>query len=457
MLILKDHMLRTRIFKTAGPAMIEMIMYMVIGLVDIAVVGRLGAAPLAAVGLGAEIFFSIILFLEALAVGSAILVAQAKGAGKMEDASEVAGHTFLLSIVLGVVVAFAGIRYAPAILGLFSVETDVYRQALDYLLIVFTVSPLALGLYMAHSVFRGLGRTDIPMIIALVVNIINVIGDFILVYGLWGFPHMEVAGAAVATSLAHVVGFILAMVFLFRGNSGLQVNLASLFKVNFATYRGIFHLGIPSLVEQFFYTVANLVSMFLIVYVGTLAFASHELAITVESISFMPGFGIAVAVTTLVGQAVGARDKVALQKAARGSVEFALLFMGVFALAFALLPYQIAMIFTNDRNIIAIAGLLIRIAAIEQLGIALASVIGGILKGAGDTRTPMIISTLFTWIYRLPVMYLFIRVWHFPITYVWLLFVSDWLLRGLSFVVVYRRKKWLKRAFSAGMVSPKRL
>lgn len=454
MLILKDRMLRIRIFKTAGPAMIEMIMYMVIGLVDIAVVGRLGAAPLAAVGLGAEIFFSIILFLEALAIGSAILVAQAKGAGKMEDASEVAGHTFLLSIVMGIVVAFMGLRYAPAMLGLFSVEADVYRQALDYLVIVFTISPLALGLYMAHSIFRGLGRTDIPMIIALVVNVVNVAGDFALVYGLWGFPRMEIAGAAVATSLAHGVGFILAMFFLFRGNSGLRVNLASVFKVNFATYRGILHLGIPSLAEQFFYTTANLVSMFLIVYVGTLAFASHELAITVESISFMPGFGIAVAATALVGQAVGARDKVALQKAARGSVEFALIFMGVFALAFALLPYQIAMLFTNDQDIIAIAGSLIRIAAVEQAGIALASVIGGILKGAGNTRTPMVISTVFTWLYRLPVMYLFIRIWHVPITYVWMLFVSDWLLRGLSFVVVYRRKKWLGRALSDNMADP---
>lgn len=446
MLIVKDKDLRVQIFKTAAPAMIEMIMYMIIGLVDIAVVGRLGAAPLAAVGLGAEVFFSIILFLEALAIGSAILVAQAKGAGKMEDASEIAGHTFLLSILLGVVVAWLGVRFAPDVLTLFSVEADVYRQALDYLLIVFTVSPFALGLYMAHSVFRGLGRTDIPMIIALVVNVVNVIGDFVLVYGLWGFPRMEVAGAAIATSLAHVVGFILAVFFLFRGDFGLRVNLASVLRINLTTYRGILHLGIPSLIEQFFYTLANLVSMFLIVYVGTRAFAAHELAITVESVSFMPGFGIAIAATALVGHAVGAQDKQALQKAARGSMEFSLLFMSVFTLVFALLPYQIAAVFTNDRSIIALSGTLIRIAAIEQVGIALSSVIGGILKGAGDTRTPMMISTAFTWLYRLPLMYLFIRVWAFPISYVWLLFVSDWLLRALTFLVIYRRNNWLGRA-----------
>lgn len=446
MLIIKDQLLRSQIFKTSGPAMVEMIMYMVIGLVDIAVVGQLGAVQLAAVGLGAEIFFAVILFLEALAIGSAILVAQAKGAGKLDEVNRVAGHTFLLSIVIGIVVAILGVKYSPAVLNLFSVETDVFNQALDYLLITFCISPLALGLYMCNSVFRGIGRTDIPMLIALVVNVINVVGDYVLVYGLWIFPRMGVAGAAVATSIAHGAGFILAVFFLFSNNSALQVKLASIFKINLATYREIFHLGIPSLAEQFFFTTANLISMFLIVYVGTLAFASHELAIVVESVSFMPGFGIAIAATALVGQAVGGQDLKALQRSARGSIEFALLFMSIFTLAFAVLPYQIAGFFTNDRDVITLAGILIRIAAIEQAGIALSSVIGGILKGVGDTRTPMIISTIFTWLYRLPLMYLFIRVWEFPISYVWLLFVSDWTWRALTFVIIYRRKKWLRKA-----------
>jgi MATE family multidrug resistance protein len=443
MLIIKNKILRLRILRTAGPAMVEMIMYMVIGLVDVAVVGRLGAAPLAAVGLGAEIFFSLILLLEALAMGSSVLVAQAKGADRMNDASEVAGHTFLLSILLGLVVAVLGVKYSPFMLNLFEVEADVYRQALNYLQIVFLISPLALGLYMAHSVFRGLGRTEIPMTIALVVNAINVVGDFILVYGLWGFPRLGVAGAAVATSLAHVAGFFLAVYFLFRGNSGLKVTLHNVFRLNLSTLRGILHLGIPSLTEQFFYTMANLVSMFLIVYVGTLAFASHELALTVESISFMPGFGIATAATALVGQAIGAQDKQSLLKAARGSVEFALLLAGIFTLVFALLPYQIASLFTTDRHIIALAGTLIRIGAIEQWAIAISAVIGGILKGTGDTRTPMLISTAFTWLYRLPLMYLLIRIWELPISNIWMLFVSDWLLRGLTFILIYRKKKWL--------------
>jgi len=434
--------------------MVEMIMYMVIGLVDVAVVGRLGAVPLAAVGLGTEIFFAVILFLEALAIGSSILVAQAKGAGKLDEASGVAGHTFLLSLVIGIIVAILGLKYSPTILYLFSVEAQVFNQALDYLMITFCISPLALGLYMCNSLFRGIGRTDIPMLISLVVNAINVVGDYVLVYGIWFFPRLEVAGAALATSVAHGMGYILALYFLFGKNSPLQVKPASIFKVNLATYREIFRLGIPSLAEQFFFTSANLISMFLIVYIGTLAFASHELAIMVESISFMPGFGIAIAATSLVGQAVGARNQTALQKAARGSIEFALLFMSIFTLFFALFPYQIASLFTNDSDVIAISGILIRIAALEQAGIALSSVIGGILKGAGDTRSPMLVSTLFTWLYRLPLMYIFICIGGFPISYVWLLFVSDWICRGLTFVIIYHRKKWLRKAMGEQIMPP---
>jgi Na+-driven multidrug efflux pump len=161
----------------------------------------------------------------------------------------------------------------------------------------------------------------------------------------------------------------------------------------------------------------------------------------------MPGLGIAAATTALVGQAVGARDKQSLLQAARGSIEFAVLFMGIFTLIFALLPYQIAACFSNDRHIIAVSGTLIRIAAIEQSAIAITAVIEGILKGAGDTRTPMIISTAFTWLYRLPLMYLIIRIWNLPITNIWMLFVSDWLLRGLAFSLIYRKKKWLSNYF----------
>lgn len=443
MLILRETILRKKILSIAVPAMAEMVLYMLVGVVDIAVVGRLGATPLAAVGLGAEIFFSVLLFLQSLGMGSSVLAAQAKGAGKMNYVQRIAGQTFLISLVMGLAVSCLGLYYNESLLGLFAVEKAVYNQALAYLEIVFWIAPIALPFYMISSVFRGLGRTDIPMKIALVVNLINTLGDFVLVFGMAGFPALGVVGAAWATSLAHAAGFLLAVYALLSKWGGLDINITSLFPVDLKTVKDIVFLGLPSLTEEFFHTSTNLISMFLIAFLGTLSFAAHEIAITVESLSFMPGFGIAVTATSIVGQAVGANNKVDALKGTQACMELGALLMGSLGILFAIFPYHIARLFTTDQNLIYLAGLLIRIASLEQITIALGMILGGVLKGSGDTRTPMTISIIFTWLYRLPFMYLIICIWHLPISYIWLVFASDWLGRALVYLVIIARGKWL--------------
>lgn len=448
MLILKDQQLRTTILRTALPAMMEMILYMLIGVVDVAIVGRLGAAPLAAVGLGAEIFFGVVLILEALGIGSSVLVAQAKGAAEMERAGQIAGQTVLVGLLVGILLALGGVAFADEVAGLFNVEPVVYTQAVHYLRITFWVFPIVLTFTMITSIFRGLGRTDIPMYMALVINIINCVGDYLLVYGKFGFPELGVTGAALATSLAHGVGFLIAVFILFSGKAELKVYWHGMKRLDWPIVKEIFRLGLPSFAEQFFNNISIMVAVFLIVYTGTVSFAAHQVGVTVESLSFMPGFGIAIAATALVGQSVGARDKRQLLRVARGSIEMAIVFMGFLGLLFALVPGQIAALFTNDPAIIAIAALLIRIAALEQITIAITMVLGGILKGSGDTRTPMVIIVLCTWLYRIPLIYITIQVLQLPIQYVWLVFVSDWLIRTLVFLAVYRKKNWLHRALA---------
>lgn len=449
MLIFKDQSLRTKIWQVSWPAMVEMIMYMIIGVIDVAIVGRLGAAPLAAVGLGAEIFFSIVLLFEALSVGSSVLVAQAKGAGNYERIASITLHTIVIGLIIGIITGTAGLINADRIISLFAVEEKVHQDAWSYLFITFKITPFAMILYMLHAVFRGTGRTDIPMRIALIVNGFNAFGDYVLVYGKMGFPAFGVAGAAYATSAAHVLGFILAFYFLFQNKKEL-FNSTSMGKIPLKAhvFRNILSLGSPSLLEQFFWALSNLLSIFLIVQAGTLAYASHQLAITVESISFMPGFGIAIAASVLVGQSIGARDKKMAQNYARGTLEFALLVMGVFGLLFAFFPFRIAGLFTHDPDIINLAGSLIRIAALEQLTIASSMVFGGILKGAGNTRTPMFISTFFTWCFRLPLIYLLIKVWQAPINYVWLVFVADWAIRTAVYLIIILKKNWLSQALA---------
>ncbi|HEX3012134.1 MAG TPA: MATE family efflux transporter [Syntrophomonadaceae bacterium] len=448
MIIIIDKSIRNTIIRTAFPAMAEMMLYMLIGVVDIAVVGRLGAAPLAAVSLGAEIFFAVVLLLESLGIGASILVAQAQGAGQLDNANKIAGQTFILALLVGTMFGTLGLLYDRQLVNIFQVEPLVYDQVLGYLNIVFWITPLALGYYMINTLYRGLGRTEIPMFIAILVNIINCFGNYTLVYGKFGLPPMGVAGAAVATSIAHVIGFLIACYILFSGRAGLKAGFLDITRIRLFWQKQILKLGLPSLGEQLFFTISNLVSTFLIVSLGTASFASHQVALTVESLSFMPGYGVAIAATSLVGRSIGAKNKETLSRVSRGSIEVALIIMGMLGVLFAALPQVIASLFTRDMVIIQTAGILIRIASLEQLTMALSMVLSGILKGAGDTRSPMFISTFATWVYRLPLMYLFIRILHLPIQYIWLLFVSDWALRTIAYLIIYNRRKWYRNALT---------
>ncbi len=446
MLIFRDAILRKKIIRVSTPAMLEMSLYMLIGVADIAIVGRLGAAPLAAVGLGAEIFFSLVLLFEALAVGASVVVAQAKGANNIDRMVKTGVNTALLALIFGAIPFLIGLLGLDVILSIFKLEPIVYADTRKYLFITFQFAPIAVFVYMINAYFRGLGRTEIPMYVALAINIVNIVGDYLLVYGKFGFPKLGVAGAAWATSFAHVVGlFILFIILLIYAH---KHKLFTYFHIEWALIKNILSVGIPSFIEHFFWTISNFISIFLIVYMGTVAYAAHQLGLTVESISYMPGFGMAIAATALVGQAVGANDKLSVEKAARGTIEAALLMMGVFGLLFMIFPTFIAKLFTNDTEVIKLAALLIRIAAFEQLSIAASMVLGGILKGAGDTKTPMLISTIFTWGFRLPLLYLSIFILSFPIYYIWFIFILDWLLRTITFITIYRRKKWLNKALN---------
>lgn len=440
LLIIKNQPLRATILRTALPAMLEMILYMLIGIVDVAVVGRLGAVPLAAVSLGAELFFEVILFIGAMGIGSAVLVAQARGAGKIHEAEQIAGQTALLGLLMGCISGVAGFFGADYIVGLFNVEPAVHVLAVKYVQITFIIAPFAVLYVMLNSLYRGWGRTDIPMYVAIAVNIINCVGCYVLVYGKMGFPALGVPGSALATAIAHMVGFIVIFTVLLRGGGGLQLHWNSVKRLQRKVLQKIFNLGMPSFLEQFFNNLSIMIAVYLIVFTGTVPYAAHQVGVIVESISFMPGFGIAIAATSLVGQSVGARDKTSLLRSTRGTIEFGLTFMGFFALLFALFPFQIAQLFTKEAEIIAIAGILIRLAALEQLTIALSMVLSGILKGSGDTRTPMVITVLATWAYRIPLLYLVIIVLEQPIQVAWLVFISDWFLRSIAFYLAYRRR-----------------
>lgn len=435
--------LARKVLTTAWPAVGEMMLYMAIGFVDVAMVGRLGPGPLAAVTLGADIFFVIAMILAAVGMGGTVMAAQATGAGQHRKVSTIAGQILFLALGLGVTVGAPLYFNAPLLVGLFPVEPDVHRMAVDYLEITMLATPFVLCLYMGNGVFRGMGRTGIPLVLAAIGNAINIFGDYVLVLGNLGFPAMGARGAAIATTVSHLVSFVLLMVIMIRGQHGVKLSFKGVFIPRPHIIAQIVRLGLPSAVEDFVRGGSGFIGSYFLTKLGTVAFAAHQISLTVESLSFMPGYGFAIAATALVGQSVGGRRIREAWASAYGSLVFAVAVMGAAAMVFFFYPGYVAFLFTNDRELVSIASLCIKIAAIYQVTMALEMVLAGALRGAGDTRTPMGVSMVGIWLIRIPGLWLIVDVWRLGLTAVWWLFVVDWAFRSLVVLIIFLRGRWL--------------
>jgi putative MATE family efflux protein len=439
----EDHSnLGRRIRQLAWPAILEMGLHMLVGVVDTAMVGQLGARELAAVALGSRVVFSTIFVFAAVGTGAAALVSRSVGAGDQAEADKVAGQALALAFLLGLVMAAMGYFSAGTLFSLSRTEPPVQHLAADYLRIVSRATLFMLPLFVGNALLRGSGNTRTPLLLALFTNLINIVGDYVLIFG-WGqIPALGVAGAAWATAGAQIIGAVLGLILIFSGQLALQVPLKRLLVWDSSLVRRIIRLSVPAALEELVYTISSLAGFFLIGRLGTAALAAHQVAITAESFSYMPGYGFAIAASTLTGQHLGAGDRDGAVQSGFLTARYSLIVMGITGAVFFLFPRVIARGFTSDPNVVQLATICIRIAALEQMPIALEQVIAGSLRGAGDTRYPFLVSLLGNWVLRLPLVALAVVVLELPIWSVWIITVFDFCLRSALLLLRYRGRQW---------------
>lgn len=436
-------MIRRRIFNLAWPAVCEMLLYMLLDFVDVAFVGRLGARPLAAVGLGAQIFFSVIFIFSAMSAGATALIARAIGAGDMRRAGRVAGHALILAFLAGGVVTFVIYRFAGDVAALFRFEPAVQHLAAVYMRITGLSAAFSLVYFIGNGIFRGAGMTRIPLLVAALANVVHIGIEYVLIFGKLGFPALGMRGAAIATACTQVFCCCVVLSLLFSGVTGLRVSLKEVLRsCDFALIKSIVRLSLPAGCEQALMDLGWIIGSFMLAGLGTVPFAAHQVVLTAESLSYMPGYGFAVAATTLVGQNLGARNPDGASANAVTAARMALLVMGGFAFLFLALPGPVVGIFTSDPQVASLGALCLRIAALEQPSIALEMVFAGALRGAGDTRTPAMVTVLSTWLLRIPLLYLSVYVLRFGLPAVWVITALDWSVRAASLTLLFRMGHW---------------
>lgn len=382
------------VISLAWPVVVSMLSYTAMGLVDTLFVGRLGTAPLAAVGLAAVAVHLLQAFPLGLMAGARVVVSQRHGAGDGDGARRGARLAIQVGLLLGGLVAALGSLGTP-LLSAMGADGAVMHHAEGYLTMRMLGVPGLMLTWGVGAWYQGRGDTRTPMRATLVANALNVLLDPVFIFGLGPVPAMGVEGAALTTSLAFTLNGLMlatAAVRSLRGERPDRSDLATLWR-----------LGSP-IGTRYLLDVASFVLFAAVLArVGEAALAAHVVVIRVVSVSFLPGHAIGEAAGVLVGQAVGAGRPALARQAWRSAVTLALGVMGACSLVFLAVPELLLRPFGASAEVLLTGVALMRVAAAFQLGDAVAMVGLGVLNGAGDTRFTMRSSVACAWLVKLPV------------------------------------------------------
>ncbi len=385
-------------FRLAAPLVLAEVGWMAMGVVDTMVVGRVGAEALGAVSIGAMLFYTAGIFASGLLLGLDTLVSRSFGAGDPDDCR----HSLMNGIWLGLFLVppvMVLIWAAIPLLGTFGIDPGVLREARPYLRAL-NWSTLPLLLFFGFRRYLQAVNVVRPIMLTLITaNLVNLAGNWVLVFGNLGAPRMGAEGAGWATCISRFYMMLVLGVVVLRHDRQL---LRASWTPDFRRIRELLRLGLPAAMQIGLETGVFATVTVLIGKLGAAALAGHQIALTTVSMTFMLPLGISSAAAVRVGQAIGRGDPAGAARSGWTALALGGIVMSAAALALLLIPQAIARVFTPDRDVIVAGAMLLRVAAFFQLFDGFQVVATGALRGAGDTRTPMLCHFAGYWVIGLP-------------------------------------------------------
>jgi putative MATE family efflux protein len=383
----------------------------------------IGALALAGVGVAVQVMQFLLSALAALSIGASVLVAQAVGAKRFPHASNLARQSLVWAALISIPMAIAGFVLAAPIVGLFGLEPQAAAIAVSYLHVTMGTVVVLIGLFIGNGVLRGAGDSRTPLIVTLIANAINIPLAWGLIYGQFGLPALGAVGSAWATFIGRLVALVILLAVLWRGKNGICIRGAGEWKPHAGVARQVLGIGVPAALEQILVAGAFFVLTIVVGRLGTDMLAANRIAINALSLAFLPGFGFAIAATALVGQSVGARRIDDGAAATRIAMEWALIWMTGFAVVLFFFAPQIMRLFTDDASVIDAGALALRVQAFSMPALAILFVQAGGLRGAGNTRAPLVIFGGGLWVIVL-IAALLVNVMSGSLALVWSVFVA---------------------------------
>ncbi len=429
--------------------LLEQVMAFTVGTVDMGLAARLKPEELAiaandALGVAGYVGWLMGMMMGAVGIGASALVARAIGGRHKRLANAALGQAILLALVVGFAIGLVVFVLAGPIAQIIGIQGQALDLCKTYLKIITLAAPLSAVLFVGGACLRASGDTRTPFGVVVVVNIVNIIASLLFVYGPGPIGGHGVAGIAAGTAIAWVVGAALTLVVLLRGNSLIKLRLARL-RPHWHTARRIIHVTTPQLFESLGIWGGNFLVLIII---GRLAteglMGSHMWAVRLESASFLPGFALAGAAAILVGQYLGANDPVMARRSALYCCAIAAAVMSLTGLLFITIPHQLIALFTPVPLHQEVAPQLLWVCGWVQPFFAVAIVLSHAIKGAGDTRSTMVIGYATLFLVRLPLAYLLGIYFGLGLVGVWYGLCSEMAVRGLLYAARFTQSGWLK-------------
>jgi len=430
---------RHRVLALAWPAVLEQLLNMSVGLVDTYIVGHLSAASLTAVGLSVQtlnLFWSL---LSAIGVGSTALIARRIGAKQPGAANAVARQSILLALLIGVLIAVILWVGAPFFLKWLGAEAEVIELGTAYMRAVASTVYMLSILFVGSAILRGAGDTRTPMLVMLFINVVNISVAYTLANGVGPLPRLGVLGSGIGAATARGLGGLAILALLVRGRGSVKIG-AKIPRPDVKIIRSILRIGLPAVGEQLLMRFGQLVLATFITDLGTVSYAAHQVSINALAVAYMPGWGFALAATTLVGQELGANRPERAVQSGYEALRMVIVLMAAMGGLVSAFPAQIMGILTNDPGVIAAGIPALRIAGLAMPFLGVSFTLSGGLRGAGDTTSVLIILGACIWTLRVANAY-----WLGPrlaLTGIWLAIGIDFIGRAVLLTLRFRSGKW---------------
>ncbi|MFA9424435.1 MAG: MATE family efflux transporter [Sedimentibacter sp.] len=436
-------MLYSDIVQLALPSVIEMTLTQLASMVDLMMVGGLGAWALSAVGLTLQPKFLLMILFMSMNIGATAMVARYRGAGEQEKANLIMRQAILLTLILSIFSSAIGYIFSEQLVAFMGApDTQTLVGGTMYLriqMVGFTFMALTSTI---TAVLRGVGDSKTAMIYNLSANVVNVFFNYLLIEGHLGFPRLEVVGASIATIIGQLFAFLFAFIYIIKGNQFLHLSFKDSFKPDLSSIKQIFTIGIPAMIEQLVMRVGVIIYVKTIAGLGTVAYAVHQICVNIQSLSFMNGQGFAISATSLTGQSLGKNRPDMAHAYTHRTRRLGMAVSVIIGVIFIFWGGKIVSLYSSDASIVSQGARIMLFIGFTQPLQSSQFILTGALRGAGDTKATALITFITVLLVRPILAIYFINHLHWGLEGAWYAFIIDQTLRSALVLLRYNSGKW---------------